>query len=52
MREQAHAILGPMLYYPNVFSYDIEKFFSGELDISKYINTMCPITKLTCLQNQ
>ncbi|ORX52810.1 hypothetical protein DM01DRAFT_1336589 [Hesseltinella vesiculosa] len=35
VREQAHAILGPMFYYPNVFSYDIEKFFSGELDISQ-----------------
>ncbi|KAI8061632.1 hypothetical protein BC940DRAFT_279508 [Gongronella butleri] len=35
VREQAHAILGPMMYYPNVFSYDIEKFFSGELDISQ-----------------
>lgn len=35
MRDQAHAILGPMLYYPNVFKFDAEKFFSGELDISK-----------------
>lgn len=35
VRDQAHAILGPMLYYPNVFSYDIEKFFSGELDINQ-----------------
>ncbi|KAI9469131.1 MAG: hypothetical protein EXX96DRAFT_492606 [Benjaminiella poitrasii] len=35
VRDQAHAILGPMLYYPNVFSYDVEKFFSGELDISQ-----------------
>lgn len=26
-----------MLYYPNVFSFDAEKFFSGELDISRYI---------------
>lgn len=23
------------MYYPNVFSFDVEKFFSGELDISK-----------------
>ncbi|KAI8337582.1 C2 domain-containing protein [Chlamydoabsidia padenii] len=35
VRDQAHAILGPMMYYPNVFSYDIEKFFSGELDITQ-----------------
>ncbi|KAI8083251.1 C2 domain-containing protein [Gilbertella persicaria] len=35
VRDQAHAILGPMLYYPNVFSFDIEKFFSGELDINR-----------------
>ena len=35
MRDQVHAILGPMMYYPNVFSFDVDKFFSGELDISK-----------------
>ncbi|CAO3634755.1 unnamed protein product [Cunninghamella echinulata] len=35
VRDQVHAILGPMMYYPNVFSFDIEKFFSGELDISQ-----------------
>ncbi|CAO3598044.1 unnamed protein product [Absidia cylindrospora] len=35
VRDQAHAILGPMMYYPNVFSFDLEKFFSGELDITQ-----------------
>jgi hypothetical protein len=23
------------MYYPNVFAFDVEKFFSGEMDISK-----------------
>ncbi|KAI9493901.1 C2 domain-containing protein [Zychaea mexicana] len=35
VRDQVHAILGPMMYYPNVFSFDVEKFFSGELDITQ-----------------
>ncbi|CAO3622319.1 unnamed protein product [Mucor fragilis] len=47
VREQAHAILGPMLYYPNVFAYDIEKFFSGELDISQ-ANGVLAVTVHSC----
>ncbi|KAI8389419.1 C2 domain-containing protein [Blakeslea trispora] len=35
VRDQAHAILGPMMYHPNVFEFDVEKFFAGELDISQ-----------------
>ncbi|KAI9313877.1 C2 domain-containing protein [Dichotomocladium elegans] len=35
VRDQVHAILGPMMYYPNVFSFDVDKFFSGELDITQ-----------------
>lgn len=35
VREQAHAILGPMMYAPNVFTFDVDKFFAGELDICK-----------------
>ncbi|KAI9488020.1 C2 domain-containing protein [Zychaea mexicana] len=35
VRDQAHAILGPMMYLPNVFTFDVEKFFSGEHDISQ-----------------
>ncbi|KAI7904507.1 C2 domain-containing protein [Cokeromyces recurvatus] len=47
VRDQAHAILGPMLYYPNVFSYDIEKFFTGELDISQ-ANGVLAVTVHSC----
>ncbi|GAN04893.1 tricalbin [Mucor ambiguus] len=47
VREQAHAILGPMLYYPNVFAYDVEKFFSGELDISQ-ANGVLAVTVHSC----
>ncbi|KAI9261137.1 hypothetical protein BY458DRAFT_515949 [Sporodiniella umbellata] len=47
VRDQAHAILGPMFYYPNVFSFDAEKFFSGELDISK-ANGVLAITIHSC----
>ncbi|KAI9311202.1 C2 domain-containing protein [Dichotomocladium elegans] len=35
VREQAHAILGPMMYAPNTFTFDVEKFFAGEMDISQ-----------------
>ncbi|KAI9266500.1 C2 domain-containing protein [Phascolomyces articulosus] len=35
VRDQAHGILGPMMYHPNVFTFDVEKFFAGELDISQ-----------------
>ncbi|KAI8138974.1 hypothetical protein BJV82DRAFT_628590 [Fennellomyces sp. T-0311] len=35
VRDQAHAILGPMMYLPNVFTFDVEKFFAGDLDISQ-----------------
>ncbi|KAI8643675.1 C2 domain-containing protein [Parasitella parasitica] len=47
VRDQAHAILGPMLYYPNVFSYDVEKFFSGELDINQ-ANGVLAVTVHSC----
>lgn len=47
VRDQAHAILGPMLYYPNEFSYDVEKFFAGELDFSK-ANGVLAITVKSC----
>ncbi|PHZ11710.1 uncharacterized protein RHIMIDRAFT_313919 [Rhizopus microsporus ATCC 52813] len=47
VRDQAHAILGPMLYYPNVFEFDAEKFFSGELDISR-ANGVLAITVHSC----
>ncbi|KAI9309463.1 C2 domain-containing protein [Cunninghamella echinulata] len=35
IREQVHAILGPMLYAPNTFTLDIEKLMAGELDITQ-----------------
>ncbi|KAG1458225.1 hypothetical protein G6F55_005466 [Rhizopus delemar] len=47
VRDQAHAILGPMLYHPNVFKFDAEKFFSGELDISR-ANGVLAITVYSC----
>ncbi|KAG2201023.1 hypothetical protein INT47_006567 [Mucor saturninus] len=49
VRDQAHAILGPMLYYPNVFSFDMEKFFSGEMDINQ-ANGVLAITVHSCTQ--
>ncbi|OAD70667.1 hypothetical protein PHYBLDRAFT_115328 [Phycomyces blakesleeanus NRRL 1555(-)] len=45
VRDQVHAILGPMMYYPNVFAFDVEKFFSGELDIT---NGVLAITVYSC----
>ncbi|GAA5802769.1 hypothetical protein HPULCUR_008244 [Helicostylum pulchrum] len=47
VRDQAHAILGPMLYHPNEFMYDVEKFFSGELDINR-ANGVLAITVHSC----
>lgn len=35
IREQVHHILGPLMYYPNVFSFQVDKFFDGEYDFSK-----------------
>ncbi|KAF7721951.1 hypothetical protein EC973_003912 [Apophysomyces ossiformis] len=35
VRDQVHTILGPMMYYPNTFAFDVEKFFAGELDITQ-----------------
>lgn len=35
------------MYYPNVFSFDLEKFFSGELDISQ-ANGVLAITVHSC----
>ncbi|CDS11701.1 hypothetical protein LRAMOSA03964 [Lichtheimia ramosa] len=35
VRDQAHAILGPMMYAPNSFTFDVEQFFAGEMDISQ-----------------
>lgn len=26
------------MYYPNQFTFDVEKFFSGELDISTFLH--------------
>ncbi|KAI9029637.1 C2 domain-containing protein [Phycomyces nitens] len=47
VRDQVHAVLGPMMYYPNVFSFDVEKFFSGELDITQ-ANGVLAITVYSC----
>ncbi|KAG0171493.1 hypothetical protein DFQ28_001023 [Apophysomyces sp. BC1034] len=35
VRDQVHTILGPMMYYPNTFAFDVDKFFAGELDITQ-----------------
>ncbi|KAG0166021.1 hypothetical protein DFQ30_007676 [Apophysomyces sp. BC1015] len=35
IRDQIHTILGPLMYAPNVFTFDIDKFFAGELDITQ-----------------
>ncbi|KAI8374245.1 uncharacterized protein BYT42DRAFT_575688 [Radiomyces spectabilis] len=35
IRDQVHAILGPLMYAPNVFTFDIEKFMAGEFDITQ-----------------
>ncbi|KAI7866079.1 C2 domain-containing protein [Spinellus fusiger] len=47
VRDQVHAILGPMMYYPNVFAFDVEKFFSGELDITQ-ANGVLAVTVHSC----
>ncbi|KAI8391474.1 C2 domain-containing protein [Radiomyces spectabilis] len=47
VRDQVHTILGPMMYYPNVFSFNLEKFFAGELDITQ-ANGVLAITVYSC----
>ncbi|KAG1620339.1 hypothetical protein G6F45_011544 [Rhizopus arrhizus] len=34
IQEQVHAILGPMMYSPNVFTLDLEKLLAGDFDFS------------------
>ncbi|KAI9011886.1 C2 domain-containing protein [Phycomyces nitens] len=33
--DQIHAILGPLLYAPNVFTVEVDKFMAGDLDMSQ-----------------
>ncbi|KAI8992390.1 hypothetical protein BDB01DRAFT_882480 [Pilobolus umbonatus] len=47
VRDQVHAILGPMMYYPSVFSFNVEKFFAGELDLTQ-ANGVLAITVHSC----
>ncbi|KAI8099043.1 C2 domain-containing protein [Halteromyces radiatus] len=47
IREQVHAILGPMLYAPNTFTLDIEKLMAGELDITQ-ANGVLAVTIYSC----
>lgn len=37
VREQVHNILGPMMYAPNTFTFDVEKFFAGDFDLSNVL---------------
>ncbi|CEG70147.1 hypothetical protein RMATCC62417_06095 [Rhizopus microsporus] len=34
IKDQLHAILGPLMYAPNVFTLDVEKILSGDFDFS------------------
>ncbi|KAI9485598.1 MAG: C2 domain-containing protein [Benjaminiella poitrasii] len=34
IRDQVHNILGPMMYAPNVFTVDVDRFFVGDFDLS------------------
>ncbi|CEP18998.1 hypothetical protein [Parasitella parasitica] len=34
IRDQVHNILGPLMYAPNVFAVDVDKFFAGDFDLS------------------
>ncbi|KAI9281499.1 C2 domain-containing protein [Sporodiniella umbellata] len=34
IKEQVHAILGPLMYAPNVFTLDLEKLLNGDFDFS------------------
>ncbi|KAI8090290.1 C2 domain-containing protein [Gilbertella persicaria] len=34
IREQVHGILGPLMYSPNVFTIDVERFLAGDFDLS------------------
>lgn len=34
IRDQVHNNLGPMMYYPNVFTLDVEKLMSGDMDMT------------------
>ncbi|KAI8064721.1 C2 domain-containing protein [Gongronella butleri] len=47
IREQVHAILGPMLYSPNTFTLDLEKLMAGELDMTQ-ANGVLAVTIYNC----
>ncbi|KAG2236778.1 hypothetical protein INT48_006962 [Thamnidium elegans] len=34
IREQVHSMLGPLMYFPNVLSVDVDRFCSGDFDFS------------------
>lgn len=34
IREQVHAMLGPLMYAPNVLTVDVDRFMAGDLDFS------------------
>jgi Ca2+-dependent lipid-binding protein len=34
IREQVHAILGPLMYAPNVLTVDVDRFMAGDFDFS------------------
>jgi Ca2+-dependent lipid-binding protein len=39
IREQVHAILGPLMYAPNVFAVDVDRFVAGDFDLSKLLKS-------------
>ncbi|ORX59741.1 hypothetical protein DM01DRAFT_1333202 [Hesseltinella vesiculosa] len=47
IREQVHAILGPMLYSPNTFTLDLEKLMAGEFDMTQ-ANGLVAVTIYNC----
>ncbi|KAI7902614.1 C2 domain-containing protein [Cokeromyces recurvatus] len=34
IRDQVHSILGPLMYTPNVFTVDVDRFFEGDFDLN------------------
>lgn len=34
IRDQVHNILGPLMYAPNVFTVDVDRFWAGDFDLS------------------
>ena len=36
IREQVHGILGPLMYSPNVFTVDVDRFLAGDFDFGKF----------------